>query len=64
MPERTALGTVAPLPNSSIQSEAFAAASLLSRLTELVDEFDTLHSMGMHRPSYSLTIEIRFALTE
>ena len=56
MPDRTALGTVAPLPNSSIQAEAFAAASLLSRLTEFVDEFDTLHSMGLHLPSCSLTM--------
>ena len=43
------------VPNSWIQVFAFTAASLLRRFTELVEEFETLHSVGMTRPSQRRT---------
>lgn len=47
-------------PKSWVHTPAFTAASLLSRLTELVDEFDTLHSIGMMRRSQSPTVKSAF----
>ena len=47
----TATGTMLRWPKSLSHSSALAATSLLGRLTELIDEFETLHSIAMMRKS-------------
>lgn len=59
-PERTDAGTMVAVPNSLIQTSALAAASLFSLLTLLVEEFETLHSMGIIRPSQRRTMRSTF----
>lgn len=54
-PDSTAVGMTFCVPNAASHAVAFAAASLLSLFTLLVDEFDTLHSIGMVRPSQTRT---------
>lgn len=59
-PESKAAETVWAVPNSSTQRTALTAASLLRRLTELVDELLTLHSSGILRPSQRPTTKSAF----